>query len=153
MSTNLQYQDGTGISTVITGGTLATGNRVAQPFDNTVNLDLYGDAFLTLHYDTSAPTAGTAIAELYLLPGNTVVTPSYPQGGDGSVGTNVDPQKVLLVGVFETRSPSTSVDEILAVVGIPLSPRLQRFVLKNISGQTFHTGFTLTLKPYKLQSV
>lgn len=156
MAIVLEYQDSTAPTAVITtGGTLADQARTLGSYDNTVNLDLYADAFLTVQYDSSFPAAGVAVAELYMLPADSVGgSPNFPVGGDGTGGSaNVDPQKSLLVGVFETRNGSTSATETLAIIGIPLCPRTMRWVVKNISGKTMHQGLALKLKPYKLQGV
>lgn len=150
-----QYLDTTLKTTVIASGgaALVAGARKIGDYDNTTDLALLGDVFLTLHY-SSAPAAGTNVAELYLLPGDAVSSPNYPTGGDGTSSTNnIDPQKCLLIGMFESRVPHTSNNERLCIPGIPLSPRGNRFLLKNVSAVDFATGYTLELKPYKTQVV
>ena len=113
----------------------------------------FADAYLTVQFNTTAPSAGTTIAELYLLPGDGEVSQDFPEGGDAGLGSNVDPQKSLLVGVFETRDPSISVDEILIVRGIPLGIGTDRFVLKNVSGQEFDLTWQLDLVLWTYESV
>jgi len=132
---------------------LVTAARVAADYNNSSELDTHCVAFLTVQFDTTAPTAGDPIAELYVLPGNGEVSEVFPQGGDGTVGADVDPQSVFLMGVFETISPSISVDEVVALPNVPLYPAGNRFVLKNTSGQQFDLTYQLDIKPAKFQAV
>lgn len=151
--TTHKYLDSSAKVNVFTGGaTLVDGARKAGAYDNTSLLDFWCDVFLTYHFDTTAAVVGTIVAELYLLPGDAVSTPNYPTGGDGVVGGNFDPQLSLLVGNFATVNPGGT-DEILCIPGVQLSPRLQRFVLKNTSGFTFATAYKLDIKPSTEQSV
>ncbi len=141
-------------TTVINKGvTLADTFRAAGDYDNSTELDLYCHAYLVLEFNTTAPSAGDSVAELYLLPGDGEVSEVFPEGGDASVGNDVDPQKSLLVGTFETRVPSITTVEELCVPGIPLSFEGNRFVIKNISGKVFEDTWEFRIKPYKLQSV
>lgn len=150
---NLAYQDGTAQTVVIDkNAALTDGSRAAGDYDNSSNGDLYADFFLVVQFDTTAPSAGETIAELYVLHADDSGTPAYPQGGDGTVGSNVDPQRTLMAGVFETRSPSISTDEVLLVSGVPISPRNMRVVIKNVSGQQFDLTWELRMKPYRLQT-
>ena len=113
----------------------------------------WADAYLTIQFDTTAPAAGSTIAELYVVPGDGDASQVFPEGGDAGLGSNVDPQKSLLVGVFETRDPSTSVDEILIIRGIQLGIGTDRFVIKNVSGQTFDLTWQLDLVFWTYESV
>lgn len=131
--------------------TLATTVRAAGDYDNSAELDLGCDAYLQVQYDGTAPAAGDKVAELFLLPDDGASV--FPEGGDAGLGTDVDPQAILQVGVFESRSPSITVNEILCIPGIPLHGHTNRFVIKNTSGQTFDSTWQLSIKPYKLQSV
>ena len=133
--------------------TLANGVRAAADYDNSTEVDLGCDVYLQVQYDTTAPTAGDKIAELYVLPGDGEGTEVFPQGGDAGLGTDVDPQQILLVGIFESRSPSITVNEILCIPGVPLYGHANRFVIKNTSGQIFDLTWQVSIKPYKLQSV
>lgn len=150
---DIKYIDGTHTVVINTDATLANNVRAAADYANGTNLDLYADFFLVVTYSGSAPTAGTIVGELYVLPSDGAGSPAYPQGGSATVGTDVDPQKSLLRGVFESRSPSTSVAEILAVTGVPLAPRGNRIVFKNTSGRTFANTWELRMKTYRLQTV
>jgi len=130
--------------------TLATTVRAAGDYVNTTELDLGCDVYLQVQYDTTAPSAGDKIADLFLLPDDGASV--FPEGGDAGLGTDVTPQAVLLVGTFETRSPSITVNEILCIPGVSLHGHTNRFVLLNTSGQTFDSTWQLSIKPYKLQS-
>lgn len=143
----------TSVATVINkDAALADGARAAGDYDNSTELDLSCTAYLDASYGT-APSAGTIVAELYLLPGDGAATEVFPEGGDGTVGNAVDPQGGLLVGVFESRNPGTSTNEILALNAIPLSPHTNRFVVKNVAGQQFDADWELRISPEKTQVV
>jgi len=145
--TALKLLDG-GLITVITGGAaLATGTAATGDYSNSTNLYPIADLFLRVAYG-ALPTVGTAIAELYALPGDGGGPDVFPAGG-----TALDPQKTLLVGVFETRAPSLTVDEILVIQAVPLRPTSTRFILKNISGQAFNTSYLLDLRGFLGQAV
>jgi len=133
--------------------TLANTVRAAADYDNSVKLDLGCDIYLQVQYDATAPAAGDKIAELYILPGDGEVSEVFPEGGDAGLGTDVTPQAILLVGAFESRSPSITVDEILSIPGVPLYGHTNRFVILNTSGQIFDSTWQVSIKPYKLQSV
>ena len=124
------------------------GNMTSGAYDNSSALDLYADFELAICYAT-APSAGTRIAELYLLP-----------SADGTNYASLDgsnqPQKALLIAVFESRNPSTSAVERLLVPGVSLPPGKFKLVLKNTSGQAFKDNSvtkTLKMRPYQLQNV
>ncbi len=141
------------LSTVIDDNAALTNNsRAAGDYDNATNLHPFCHAYLTVQYDTTAPTAGDAVAELYVLPGDGEASQAYPDGGDAGLGTNDDPQAIFLVGAFESINPSTSVDEVLCIPFIPLSFAGNRFVLKNTSGQTFDLTWQLDIKTFLFQS-
>lgn len=137
-------------SVLATAATLANGVRAAADVDNGTNLFPICDLYLTLQYGT-APAAGTKVAEVYCLRGDGETSEVFPQGGDGTVGANVTPQQHALAGVFESRSPSTTVDEVLVVYDVPLGAGKNRFVILNTSGQTWDAGWTLKAKPRLLQ--
>jgi len=144
----------TALQTVIDdGATLANNVRAAADYDNSAELDLSCDVYLQVQYDAGPPAAGDKIAELYILPGDGEGTEVFPDGGDAGLGADDTPQKVFLVGVFESINPSTTVNEILGLGGIPLYGEGNRFVLLNVSGQTFDATWELRIKPMKLQSV
>jgi len=147
----IKWLDDTAVQTIISGSTLTNNNREAAAYNNSTELDMYADFELFVKFDTTAPSAGDRVAELFILP--TVDGTNFPEGGDGTVGDDLDPQQVLKIGVFESRDPSTSTEERIVLSGIPLPPRDARYVIKNISGQTMNASWTLKAKPYKLQSV
>jgi len=151
---DLKLKEGAGTKIVINkDAALANGSRAAADYDNSTDLDPICDAILRVHYDTSAPAVGDSVAELYVLPSDGAATEVFPQGGDGTVGSNVDPQKTLMVGVFESRSPTTTTDEVLAIQAISLRPKSSRFVIKNISGKQFNLTWQLDIRPFRGQSV
>ena len=141
-----------GLTTVINdNATLADGARAAGDHDNSSNLDLWCIPYLTVQFDGGPPSVDDEIAELYLLPGDAEASEGYPDGGDSGLGTDDDPQDAFYVGSFHTVNPSTSTDEVLALPPIPLYPHGNRFVLKNVSGQTMDLTWQLDILPYKMQ--
>lgn len=149
MANDIKWKDGS-ISTLLSSGlnSLANGSRaISSAYDNTTNLDLYGDLELAIAYTTSAPTAGTKVADVYLLP--TVDGTNYAEGG-----TSLTPQALLLVATFESRNGATGAVEYLIAPGIPLPSRSFKVLLVNTSGKTLHATLnTLKITPYKLQIV
>lgn len=150
MTTEHKLHHGTSVATVINDdATLGEGVRAAGDYDNETEKDLWGVAYLDVQWDGTAPAAGTIVAELWVLPedGNSV----YPEGGDSALGTDDDPQPEFWVGKFTSINPSITVDEIMACV-VPVLYGNNRFVLKNISGQTFDSTWELRFKPFKNES-
>ena len=143
---DIKLKEGTKKTAIDKNATLANGSRAAGDVNNGSDLHALADAYLTVQYDAGPPTAGDIVAELYVLHGNGESPEVFPEGGDGTVGDNVDPQATTLVGVFETREPSTTVDEILIIEDIPLGIGNDRFVIKNVSGQTFDSTWQLDIK-------
>jgi len=127
---------------------LATTVRAAADYDNDANKDLWCNVFLTVQFDSTAPSAGDKIAELYILPGDDAGTELFPDGGDAGLGTDDTPQKIFLVGAFETINPSITVDETLSLPGVPLYHSGNRFVFLNTSGQTMDSTWQLDIVPY-----
>jgi hypothetical protein len=137
-------------SVIDKNATLATTVRAAGDYDNDTDKAAFVDALLIVQYDGGPPTAGAVVAELCVLYGDGAASELFPNGGDGTVGANVAAQKSTLVGVFETRSPSTSVDERLIINDIPVRVGgTNRFVLTNTSGQTFDLTWQLNITKYK----
>ena len=130
--------------------TLNNGVRAAADYGNDTNKDLWCNVFLTVQWNTTAPSAGDKVAELYILPGDDAGTEKFPEGGDAGLGTDDDPQKIFLVGVFESINPSLTVDETLSLSGIALYHSGNRFVLKNVSGQQFDLTWQLDIVPYTI---
>lgn len=150
----IKYLADTTTQTVINDdATLATTVRAAGDYDNGTELDLEAVAYLTVQWDGTAPTTGDSVAELYNLPGDGAVTEVFPEGGDAAIGTDDDPQGIYLVATLVSVNPSLTVDEVLGTLPFRLYPDGNRFVLKNISGQTFDSTWQLDIKPSKLQSV
>jgi hypothetical protein len=119
-------------------------------YDNSLagKLDLLADFLLAIQYATGPPTAGTKVADLYLLP--SADGTNFPSAG----GSPSIPQKALFIGTFETRAPSTTVLEYLAVPGVPLPPLKLKVLLVNTSGVALHASASMFLKmqPYQEQS-
>ena len=133
-------------TTVInTDAILADGARAAATYDNDVNKDLYCNAFLTVQYNTAFPAAGTKMGELYVLPGDDAATEAFPEPDEA---TDIDPQKIFLVGVFESRRGSITVDEELVAPGIPLYHSGNRFLFINKSGQEMDLTWQLDIVPF-----
>jgi len=147
---SVTYTNRARVAVIDIGVALANGVRDAADYDNDGNKDLWCNIFLTVQFDTSAPSANTKIAELYILPGDDAGTQKFPDGGDASLGTDDTPQAIFLVGVFETINPSITVDETLALAGIPLYHSGNRFVIENISGQQFDLTYQLDIVPYTI---
>lgn len=150
----IKWLSDTGATVVInTDATLADGSRAAADYDNGTELDLVCDVWLeNFHFDTSAPSAGAEVAELYVLRSKPDDS-TFPEGGDGTTGDNVDPQQVHYIDSFETREPSTTVEETLALYDVPLGPHTNRLVIKNVSGQTFTSTWQVSVVPHKQQVV
>ena len=150
---DIKYKEGAARTVVINDdAALANNTRAAADYNNDTLLDLFGDVFLVQQFDTTAPSAGDKTGELHILPGDNAATEKFPEGGDAGLGTDDDPQKIFLVGVFETINPSISVDETLGLPGIRLFMAGNRFVFKNVSGQQMDLTWQLDIHPYKLQS-
>lgn len=132
--------------------TLDDGVRAAADLENDTNKDNFADFYLTVQWNTTAPSAGDLIAELYVMPGDGEVTEAFPEGGDAGLGTDDDPQAHFLVGVFESINPSLTVDEELAIKGVDLRPSKNRVVLKNVSGQQFDLTWQLDAVTFKWSS-
>lgn len=140
-------------SVIDLGTTLADAARAAGDYDNGTELDLRCMIYLTVQYDGGPPTAGDSIAEIYILPGDGAGTEVFPDGGDAAIGTDDTPQPIFLVAILTSINPSTTVDEVLATGYVDLYPDGNRFVVLNVSGQTFDSTWQLDIKPSKLQSV
>jgi len=144
----------TALATVIDDdAVLGNGARAAADYDNSAELDFSGVFYLTVQWNTTAPSANIAVAELYVLPGDGEGTEVFPEGGDAGLGTDDDPQACFLVHTFETINPSITVDETIGSPEVELYGDGNRVVLKNISGQEFDLTWILKLKPAKTQSV
>ena len=135
------------------GATLADATRAAGDYDNGTELDIWCIPYLELQWDSSLPTAGDMIADLYILPGDNAGTPDYPEGGDAGLGTDDNPQAIFKVGSFESVNPSLTVNEILALRPVLLYPNVNRFVLLNTSGGVYDATWELRALMYKMQSV
>ncbi|MFQ5765443.1 MAG: hypothetical protein ACE5GT_10975, partial [Rhodospirillales bacterium] len=145
---DIKYKEGAARTVVIDDNVaLANNTRAAADYNNDTLLDLFCDAFLKQQFDTTAPAAGDKTGELYILPGDNAATEVFPEGGDAGLGTNDDPQKIFLVGVFETINPSISVDETLGLPGVRLYMAGNRFVFKNVSGQQMDLTWQLDIHP------
>lgn len=132
--------------------TLNDGARAAGDLENDTNKDNFCDAYLTVQWNTTAPSTGAIVAELYVIYGDGEATEAFPEGGDAGLGTDDTPQKRFLVGVFESINPSQSVDEELSIEGIELRPAKNRFVLLNTSGQQFDLTWQLDVVAFKWSS-
>jgi len=133
------------VNVIDTDTLLADGGRAAATYDNDANKDLYCNAYLTVQYDTTAPSAGDKMGELYVLPGDDAATEAFPEPDEA---TDIDPQKIFLVGVFESRRPSITVDEELVIPGIPLYHSGNRFLFKNTSLQQMDATWQLDIVPF-----
>ncbi len=155
---DIKYKDTTAIHTCLnaaaqgttlnglTNGSVAISNSTGD-LDNGTDLDLWGDFELLVDIQVAIAVGGK-VAELYLVP--SVDDTNFLTPDD----TGDTPQGILLVGSFESRD-NVITDQRMGIIGVPLPPRKMRFVLKNVSGQTFgaNDGHTLRVKPYRLQSV
>jgi hypothetical protein len=149
-TTHTTWATPTSESSIITSGLDGLTNNslaLSADFDSSTNLDLYCDLSLELCY-ASAPSAGTKVAEIYLLP--SIDGTNYAEGS-----SSLTPQQALLVAALESRNPSTSAVERLAAPGIPLPPGHMKFAVKNVSGQTLKDNTVakaLKIRPYQLQN-
>ena len=149
---DIKLKEGTFTTVIDDGATLADGSRAAGDLDNGTALEIIGDAYLHVQWNTTAPTAGDIVAELSVLRGDGEASESFPEGGDAGLGTDDDPQGTTFVGNFESVNPSLTVDETLIVQDINLSIGKNRFVLKNISGQEMDLTWQLDFKGRLAQS-
>jgi hypothetical protein len=91
---------------------------------------------------TTGIVNGTAVMEVYVLPGDGAGSEGFPGGGgrnaddSADVGNNLDPQPLWLAAVLTSIAPSTTVDEPGLGCIIPIFPGTNRIILKNVSGQT-----------------
>lgn len=146
MAAKVGWDDTTSVDTLLTTDldSLANAARAISSAVENSERDLYGDLELVVRYAAGPPTAGTKIAEVYIVP--SVDGTNYAEGS-----TSVTPQKALLVASFEARSPSTSAVERLIVLGITIPPRTHKYLLVNTSGQAYYSADnTLKIKRYKL---
>lgn len=135
------------LSTVLNSdATLADGARFAGDYDNSTGRYLEADVYLYVLFDTGPPSAGTAIAELYVLFGDGETAEVFANGGDGSTGSNHTPAAQHFVDNFVSVAPSTSVTEVCMVKNVKLSHGGNRFVVENISGQTFDAMWQVDIK-------
>lgn len=145
----LRYDDAASPVTLLSTelNALANGGRVlSDAHDNTSDLDIYADFELLVTYAV-APTAGSKTCELYIVP--TLDGSNY-----ATASASVNPQRFLMVGVFETVNPSISTAERLILPQIVIPPRQFKILLRNLSGQAWAaTGNTLRMRKYKLESL
>ncbi len=149
---DVKLAEGTFTTVIDDDATLADGARAAGDLNNGTALEIIGDAYFEVQWNTTAPTVNTVVAELYLLRGDGEASEDFPEGGDAGLGTDDDPQATTLVGTFETINPSITVDETLIAMDIPLSIGNNRFVLKNVSGQEMDLTWELRFKGRYLTS-
>lgn len=145
--------DSSRTAVIDTGLLLVDGDRITGLYDNSSEEDLFCNVYLQVQWDTTAPSAGDQVAVLYVLPGDGEGTEIFPEGGDGTIGSDNDPQDLLQVGAFASVAPSITVNEVIALIGVSLGPDGNRFVLRNTSGQQFDATWELRIKPYKYQTV
>lgn len=147
---DLKLQAGVGATTLLSTAlnSLADAGRVlTNAIDNSTNLNLLMDLELAIAYTSSTPSAGTVVAEVYLVP--SLDGTNYAEGS-GSVTS----QASLLVATFETRNPSTSAAERLVAQGISIPTGSFKLLFINKSGRTLHASAnTLKYRTYKYQSV
>jgi len=134
-------------SVMSAGATLADGVRFAADFDNDVNKDLWCNVFLNVQYNTTTPTV-SKVGELYVVPGDDESPETFPEGGDGTTGSDFTPQAIHLAGVFETINTSVISNEQIGLSGIPLYHSGNRFVFLNTSGQVMDLLWLLDIVPY-----
>ena len=125
--------------------TLATTVRVlSAAFDNSSNLDLFGDVELYIPTLAAAPADGDKIATLWLLPavdGTNHLTNS----------TSYDPAGRHLAGIFTAAGVATA--QRMAIKGISLPPSLMKFVIQNNDGTSWAATLnTVKIQPYCIKS-
>lgn len=140
------FSTGAGITSIeaLTSGSSA----LSVAYDNGAagTLDLYADFHLQVSYaGVASITTGDKVADLYLLP-------SVDDTNFAATG-NTLPQKLLLIGSFETVAPATGSYEFLMLPGIPLPARNMLFLIQNTSVETLGScGNVLLMKPYTIQT-
>lgn len=143
MATFIRYGAPSALDTTIAGATLnnlASGSAVSgSDEDNTPatgNGDLEADFVLTVSYATGPPTAGTRVADLYIL---------YAVDGTNFPGTSNNPEEEF-VGSFVSRNGSTSAVEYIPLKAVPMRPLKWKARLKNVSGVNFKADNNSTLQ-------
>ncbi len=147
---------GAKVSIATIGSDLTNNSRVAGDYDNSVDNWLEADVYMVSDYQTTAPAANLRVADLYVLFGNGESTEKFPEGGDGTTGSDDNPQGALFVGSYETINPNNAgVSETLCIPNVAINGRKTiRFVMQNVSGQIMDSGnFELYIIPKKFQSV
>ena len=140
---------------IISSGELITdGNRRVGDYDNNGRTNDVFIPILSLRFDSSVVASGSSVVDLYQIPGSGtgISNESYPfaGGGDGIIGENIDPSASMFVGSFNTIKPSATEVEFLALPEITLYPDGNRFIIKNISGQTFHGETQFDIKTSRI---
>ncbi len=123
---------------------VTNGSRRAFDYANSTNKHLLAHLLIEgIQYLTTAPTAGTIVAEVYVLPGDGQGSETFPGGGGrnggdtGDVGQDRDPQPIWLAAVVTCINPSTAADDDPLGCIVPIFPGTNRIVIKNVSGQTW----------------
>jgi len=114
----------------LNGLTAGTGITSAA-IDNSSQADIFADFIFAIMW-ASAPTAGSAGLELYLLPA--VDGTNYP-----TVAANY-PQKALIVARLETRKGSTTVLEYLNTPILTIPPGSFKWHVVNRSASNLHAS-------------
>lgn len=140
------WLDGSATQIITTGlNSLADAARaISLAFDATGYM--YADFELKVEYTTSAPAAGTKMGELYMV--SSVDGTNYCEGS-----TSLTPQRLQLVGAFESRNGATGTFEFLHVLGVALPARPAKWLFLNTSGKTLAaSGNILTIRPFTPQA-
>lgn len=153
MTTPIRFYVPTGLQSLFAAAdlqSLANNASVAKAFtSNGTNLDLWADLLFALQYNSvTGISAGTKVADLYLMP--QVDGTNYPT----TAGSPAVPQKALYIGSLESRAPSTSALEYLALPGVAIPPYNFEILLANVSGQALHASASMfgKMQPYQQQA-
>lgn len=144
---DFELEKGTLATPIDTGSSLGNGDNTSAVWNNSDNVT-FVNAWLRVYFDTTAPSPGALIAELWYLPSDGEGTPDYPE-----TDATDNAQAALKVGVFETINPSLSTAESLVIRRIAVEPGNGTWLIHNISGQTFNSTWQLDLVPYKWVTV
>ena len=142
------------------GGSLASNTRAFYDVPNDGSLSPDGDTeatpFIEFQFSTGPPAADLAMVSCWHLRGTGEVTERFAEGGDGTGGTaDIDPQAVHFIGAFSLSDPSTSGLRVASLAPIRLASQGNRFVLKNVSGNTIAAGwnFGMLIERFRIDQV
>lgn len=150
---DLKWKDGSSTTTVLStelNSDVTAQLTVSAAIDNDAGLDLYCDIEVLHGTYGSSVTAGTKVADIYLLP--TVDGTNYPTNDADS--TTLYPEAKYIVGSCVKMSATGTGGMRSIITGVPLPARDFKIAHLNTTGVTLAaSGNTVIIRVYKAQSV